>query len=265
MVNVKNLPTTQSSVRFGDDFVSPEEKTRRVRGVFSSVANRYDLMNDLMSMGVHRLWKREIISKLNPQPGEMLLDVAGGTGDIARRFVTRAARKQATDGTESVAKAIICDISHEMLLAGRSDKSTSLNTENINNVCGDAQLLPFAANSFDALSIAFGIRNVANRKSTLAEFFRVLKPAGRVAILEFGSMTASLPQKVYDAYSLKLIPWLGYLVTNDRESYEYLVKSIRNFPSREEFKAEFEDAGFKHVSMTNFSGGIVTLYMGWAV
>ncbi len=265
MVNDKNLPISHTSVRFGDDLVTPEEKSRRVRGVFSSVANRYDLMNDLMSLGVHRLWKREIIAKLNPQPGELLLDVAGGTGDIAKRFVTRAARKQGKARTESIAKAIVCDFSHEMLLEGRPNTSSSLNSENIDNVCGDAQLLPFAANSFDALSIAFGIRNVANRKLALAEFFRVLKPAGRVAILEFGSMTASLPQKVYDAYSLNLIPWLGNLITNDRESYEYLVKSIRSFPSREEFKAEFEDAGFKHVSMTNFSGGIVTLYMGWAV
>lgn len=260
-----SLATSQALVTFGDDTVSPDEKSARVREVFGSVAHRYDLMNDLMSIGVHRLWKREVIAKLNPQPGELLLDVAGGTGDIARKFVMRTTRHRKVVNTESTARAVICDFSHEMLLAGRTKNSRTPLTENISAVCGDAQSLPFAANSFDALAITFGIRNVVNRKSALQEFFRVLKPAGRAAILEFGSMTASLPQKAYDAYSLKIIPWLGDLVTKDRESYEYLVKSIRNFPAREEFKAEFEEAGFKQVSMTNFSGGIVTLYFGWAV
>lgn len=265
MTNKMSDSNALSSVTFGDENVSPDEKSRRVREVFRSVANRYDLMNDLMSMGIHRIWKREIITKLNPQPSELLLDVAGGTGDIARNFVSRTTSRSKKGNTVSPANAVICDFSYDMLVAGQHKTTKARQAENINGVCGDAHLLPFATRSFDALSIAFGIRNVANREIALKEFFRVLKPAGRVAILEFGSMTASLPQKAYDAYSYKFIPWLGELFAKDRDSYEYLVKSIRKFPSREVFKEELEDAGFRHVSMTNYTGGIVTLYLGWAV
>lgn len=252
-------------VTFGDTKVTPDEKSKRVQEVFDSVATRYDLMNDLMSLGIHRLWKREIITKLNPQPGELLLDVAGGTGDIGRNFVKQSMRKTKNNTTSVPAQAVVCDFSYDMLLAGKSKNERVPFSDTVENVCGDAQRLPFTTRSFDALSIAFGIRNIADRGAALKEFYRVLKPAGRAAILEFGSMTASLPQKVYDAYSQNLIPRLGEVVANDRESYEYLVKSIRSFPSRDEFKAELEDAGFKHVSVTNFSGGVVTLYLGWAV
>lgn len=250
---------------FGFETVTEEEKVRRVGDVFRSVASRYDLMNDVMSAGVHRLWKHDTIAKVNPQPGEILIDVAGGTGDIAKAFLERADRAQKRRGTGPAAQAVVCDINDAMLRAGQARSDLHSFGDRLSWVCGDAMCLPFPDRSAHALTIAFGIRNVADRAAALAEFKRVLKPGGRLAILEFSHMTAPALQRAYDAYSFSLIPQFGEWITNDRASYQYLVESIRQFPKQDAFKAEIEAAGFSRVSVTNFSGGIAALHFGWAV
>lgn len=257
--------TPQTITSFGFEDIAPEEKEGRVRGVFSSVASRYDVMNDLMSVGIHRLWKHDTIAKLNPQPGERLLDVAGGTGDLAKAFLERAGRVEARRNVAQPASAIVCDINEAMLNAGRARSDMARLAGQIDWVQGNAEALPFADRSFDALTIVFGIRNVTNRDKALAEFRRVLKPAGRLAVLEFSQMTAPLLQRAYDAYSFAVIPTIGGMVTGDRESYQYLVESIRRFPDQDSFRDEVEAAGFSNVSVTNFSGGIAALHFGWAV
>lgn len=255
---------TDETVSFGFEEVSPEEKVSRVKGVFASVASRYDVMNDLMSAGVHRLWKHDTIAKLNPQAGERLLDVAGGTGDLAKAFVDRADKAGRRRARHSEASAIVCDINEAMLNAGRARRDMAAYQNRLDWVCGDAQALPFEDRSFDALSIAFGIRNVADRAAALSEFRRVLKPGGRLAVLEFSHMTAPALQNLYDSYSFSVIPKLGEIVASDRESYQYLVESIRRFPKQEDFRQELDAAGFTAVSVTNFSGGIAALHFGWA-
>lgn len=255
---------TAKTVSFGFEEVSPEEKVNRVKGVFRSVASRYDVMNDLMSAGVHRLWKHDTIAKLNPQPGERLLDVAGGTGDLSKAFIDRADKVARRRGKAGEASAIVCDINDAMLEAGRARSDMAAYESRIGWVCGDAQALPFEDRTFDALTIAFGIRNVADRAQALSEFRRVLKPGGRLAVLEFSHMTVPMLQKLYDTYSFNVIPRMGEIVASDRASYQYLVESIRKFPKQEDFRDEVEAAGFSGVSVTNFSGGIAALHFGWA-
>ena len=261
------MPSNPSddTVSFGFEDVSPDEKVSRVKGVFRSVAGRYDLMNDLMSAGVHRLWKADTIARLNPQPGEHLIDVAGGTGDLAKAFLERADRLQARRGTAKPATATICDINDAMLAAGQTRSDMRPLSDRLNWVCGDAEALPFPDKSADAVTIAFGIRNVAGRSAALSEFRRVLKPGGRLAILEFSHMTAPLFQKAYDAYSFSVIPPLGGLIAGDRDSYQYLVESIRRFPKQDAFAEELAQAGFARISVANFSGGIAALHTGWAL
>ncbi len=255
----------KATVSFGFEEVAPAEKTARVKGVFRSVASRYDLMNDLMSAGVHRIWKRNTISRLNPQPGERLVDVAGGTGDLAKAFLARADAAARRRGLGETATAVVCDINDAMLDAGRKRRDLAQYTGRIEWVCGDAQALPFPDRRADAVTIAFGIRNVADRAAALAEFRRILKPGGRLAVLEFSHMTAPMLQQAYDAYSFNVIPAMGGLVAGDRESYQYLVESIRRFPSQTDFRAEVEAAGFSRVSVTNFTGGVAALHFGWAI
>ncbi|MEL6257604.1 MAG: ubiquinone/menaquinone biosynthesis methyltransferase, partial [Pseudomonadota bacterium] len=201
-------PTSDEKVSFGFEDVAPEEKVERVKGVFRSVADRYDLMNDLMSAGVHRLWKTDTLARLRPQPGERLIDVAGGTGDLAKLFLERADRVQSRRGG-AAATAVVCDINDAMLAAGRRRSDLVPYHDRLDWVCGDAQALPFPDRSADALTIAFGIRNVADRSAALSEFRRVLKLGGRLAVLEFSHMTAPLLQHAYDAYSFNVIPSLG--------------------------------------------------------
>lgn len=256
-----HTPTTS----FGFQEIPEAEKESRVRGVFSSVASRYDIMNDLMSAGVHRLWKHDTIALLNPQPGERLLDVAGGTGDLAKGFLERADRVGRRCGRGKPASAIICDINEEMLAAGKARRDLEKFRDRLDWVCGNAEELPFEDRSFDALTIVFGIRNVTRRERALAEFRRVLKPAGRLAVLEFSQMTAPVLQRAYDAYSFAVIPVLGQMITGDRESYQYLIESIRRFPDQDAFRREVEAAGFSRVGVTNFTGGIAALHTGWAV
>ncbi len=250
------------TIDFGFEEVPVEEKASKVRGVFDSVAKNYDVMNDAMSMGVHRVWKDLTITKLNPQPGELLIDVAGGTGDLARRFIRKAEEVRERRGGDP-AKAIICDINAEMLLAGVGAKKDA--GLDLQRVCGDAQNLPFPDNYANAITIAFGIRNVTDRDMALRDFWRVLKPGGRLFVLEFSTPPTTVLRKVYDAYSFAVIPKLGGLLADDEASYQYLVESIRKFPRQEAFMQMIKEAGFSRTGYHDFTGGVAALHWGWKV
>ncbi|MBF18800.1 MAG: bifunctional demethylmenaquinone methyltransferase/2-methoxy-6-polyprenyl-1,4-benzoquinol methylase [Hirschia sp.] len=252
---------TDDKVSFGFEDISRDEKVDRVKGVFHSVADKYDLMNDLMSAGVHRIWKANMIARLNPQPGEYLLDCAGGTGDIARAFVAAAEKTRKRRGKGEPARAIVSDINDSMLRAGLEQRGDA----GLQWACADATNLPFPDKTFDVVTISFGIRNVVDIPAALREFRRVLKPGGRFACLEFSHMATEGMQKAYDTYSFNVIPALGKLVTGDRDSYQYLVESIRRFPKQDVFADMIREAGFSNVSVTNYTGGVSALHMGWAV
>ncbi|WP_409432653.1 bifunctional demethylmenaquinone methyltransferase/2-methoxy-6-polyprenyl-1,4-benzoquinol methylase UbiE [Litorimonas sp. RW-G-Af-16] len=254
--------TSEKTIDFGFENIPEAEKVQRVKGVFNAVASNYDLMNDAMSVGIHRVWKNMVMAKLNPQPGEILLDVAGGTGDLARRFIRAADDVRLRRGGDP-ASAIICDINDEMLLAGvdaKKDAGLALS-----RVCGNAEALPFEDNQFDVVTIAFGIRNVTDRDQALREFYRVLKPGGRLGVLEFSTPPTEWLRKFYDAYSFAVIPRLGQVLVNDRDSYQYLVESIRRFPRQEAFADMVKAAGFSQVKWVDYSGGIAALHTGWKI
>ena len=254
--------TRKQTVDFGYSEVPTGDKRGKVREVFDSVAGNYDLMNDAMSLGVHRVWKDMAITKVNPQPGELLLDIAGGTGDLARRFCKQAEIKRERRGGEP-ARAVVCDINAEMVLAG-VDYRKDYGLELMRTV-GNAEVLPFEDGVADAVTIAFGIRNVTDREAALAEFYRVLKSGGRLAVLEFSVPPSKALRSVYDLYSFGVIPRLGGLLARDRDSYQYLVESIRRFPVPKQFAAMMENAGFTRVGWDAYSGGICNLHMGWKV
>ncbi|HRX39522.1 MAG: class I SAM-dependent methyltransferase [Parvularculaceae bacterium] len=258
------MTTDGAKASFGFRDVAAGEKAGLVRGVFDSVASRYDLMNDLMSGGVHRLWKASFISRANPQPGMTLVDVAGGTGDIASGFLSRADERMKERGG-APASAIICDINFEMLKAGLQRKDAKEFAGRITRVCGDAQSLPLPDNCADVYTIAFGIRNVTDRAAALAEARRVLRPGGRFLCLEFSHPITDGLQKLYDAYSFSVIPWLGEVVASDRESYQYLVESIRRFPTQEQFAEEIAKAGLSRVTYDNLTAGVVAIHSGWRI
>lgn len=239
---------------FGFRRVSEDEKTRLVRGVFEGVAGRYDLMNDLMSGGIHRLWKAQLIARLDPRPGETLLDLAGGTGDIARHFLRRAGPG---------ARAIVCDLTAAMVAVGRDRAIDRGILGGIAWVVGNAQDLPLADASVDACTIAFGLRNVTRKDRALAEAYRVLKPGGRFLCLEFSRVEAPLLRRGYDLYSFAMLPLLGGLVARDRAAYRYLVESIRRFPPQPALAAMMDEAGFERVAWRNLSGGIAAIHSGW--
>jgi demethylmenaquinone methyltransferase/2-methoxy-6-polyprenyl-1,4-benzoquinol methylase len=249
-----------SGATFGFRDVDPAEKPGLVRGVFDRVAGRYDLMNDLMSAGVHRLWKDAVAARLNPQPGETILDCAGGTGDMARRFARMARSAQLRRGGED-ATVIVVDYNAEMIGAGRQ---RDFMPEIVWSV-GDAQKLPLPDASADAYSIAFGIRNVTDISAALREARRVLKPGGRFVCLEFSRPVTEALRNAYDAYSFKVIPQIGEWVAKDRASYQYLVESIRRFPDQAAFAGLMRNAGFDNVTWTNFTGGVAALHQGWAL
>lgn len=239
-----------SSTHFGFQTVDEGEKASRVRGVFDSVASRYDIMNDMMSMGMHRAWKAYTVAVANLKPGERVLDIAGGTGDLSRAF----ARKVGDTGM-----VVHTDINEAMLRQGRNrllDEGLVLPT----NLC-DAEKLPYKNESFDLVSVAFGLRNMTHKDQALAEMCRVLKPGGRLLVLEFSKVAAPL-RKPYDWYSFKILPKLGQMIAGDAESYRYLAESIRMHPDQAELKAMMKTAGFGHVDVHNLSAGIVALHAG---
>ena len=252
--------STGKTSSFGFRDVDATEKVRMVRGVFDSVASSYDLMNDVMSVGVHRLWKDAAAARLNPRPGETILDVAGGTGDMARRYAKMARAAQERRGGED-ASVIVLDYNAEMIMAG-VDKGGE---PEMSWTVGDAMALPLPDASVDAYSISFGIRNVADIPQALAEARRVLKPGGRFLCLEFSRPTTAPVRSVYDVWSFKAIPRIGGWIAGDRDSYQYLVESIRRFPDQKTFKAMIEAAGFSRVTVTNLSGGIAAIHHGWAI
>ena len=251
-------------VSFGFEDVAPEEKTARVGGVFRSVASRYDLMNDLMSAGIHRVWKHDTLSRLNPQPGEWLLDVAGGTGDLAIGFLKRADKVRQRRGGEP-ARAVVFDINDAMLVAGKARSGCTLSPIVSTGCAAMAKHCLSRHRSFDALTIGVRHPQCHRRARALAQFRRVLKPgraAGHTGVFAHDAAGAA---GGYDRYSFNVIPRLGRLVTGDSASYQYLVESIRRFPDQEAFAEEIRVAGFSRVSVTNFSGGIAALHFGWAV
>jgi demethylmenaquinone methyltransferase / 2-methoxy-6-polyprenyl-1,4-benzoquinol methylase len=245
---------------FGFSEVPRAEKAARVRAVFDTVASRYDLMNDLMSVGLHRIWKDILADRINPQPGETILDIAGGTGDIARRLAKRADRARSRRGGPA-GEIIVVDVNREMLAAGQARGGGG----KLAWICGDAEALPFADGIANACTIAFGIRNVTNIDRALSEVKRVLKRGGRFACLEFSTLAVGALSGVYDAYSFHAIPAIGKFVANDEGSYRYLVESIRRFPDQETFAAMLLAAGFKRVGFQNLSAGVAALHTGWAI
>lgn len=248
---------------FGFRAVGAGEKESLVRGVFSSVALRYDLMNDLMSAGVHRLWKEVLLDRIAPRPGSALIDVAGGTGDIALGFLKRAETRR--DQSDRQATAVVCDINADMLAAGAGRKDAARFSAQLTRVCGDAQNLPFPDKYFDVYTIGFGIRNVTDMDAALREARRVLKTGGRFLCLEFSHPVTEGLQKLYDLYSFNVIPKLGEIVAKDRESYQYLVESIRRFPAQDAFAARISQAGFARVSYENLTFGVAALHSGWRI
>ncbi len=247
----------QSQASFGFRSIAAGDRQGLVNAVFSRVAQRYDLMNDLMSGGLHRLWKSDMIGWLSPSKAALqsLLDVAGGTGDIARRYL---------DAAHPQSAAVICDINAEMLEAGRA-KLAGRYGERLTFVQGNAEKLPFPDRSFDAYTIAFGIRNVTDIPAALAEAFRVLKRGGRFLCLEFSAVQTPMLDTLYDAYSFQVIPKLGGWVAGDEDAYRYLVESIRKFPDQERFAAMIRGAGFERVQYRNLTGGIAALHSGWRI
>ena len=244
---------TGRTTHFGFRDVAEDDKAGLVHGVFSRVASRYDLMNDLMSIGVHRLWKAAMMDWLAPRNGQHLLDVVGGTGDIAFRFLERAPRARVT----------VCDMTEAMLVEGRHRAEAARLADRLAWVAGDAMALPFADASFDRYTISFGIRNVTRIEDALGEAFRVLRPGGRLMVLEFSQLPVPAMQWLYDRYSFNVIPPLGQMVAQDRDSYQYLVESIRRFPDQERFAQMIRDAGFERVAWRNLSMGIAALHSGW--
>jgi demethylmenaquinone methyltransferase/2-methoxy-6-polyprenyl-1,4-benzoquinol methylase len=251
---------SQPSASFGFQDVDPADKPRLVRGVFDRVASRYDLMNDLMSVGVHRIWKDMVAARLNPQPGEVVIDCAGGTGDMALRFARLARKAQLRRGGPDAVVHVI-DYNAEMIAAGRQRDGAPEITWTV----GDAQRLALPDACADAYVIAFGIRNVTDVDLALREARRVLKPGGRFLCLEFSRPVTEALQKAYDAYSFKVIPTVGQWVAGDREAYQYLVESIRRFPDQARLADMMRAAGFERVSWTNFTGGVAALHQGWAL
>ena len=240
-----------ADTHFGFETVAEEDKARRVAGVFTSVAGKYDVMNDLMSVGLHRLWKRYAVSVSGVRAGQRVLDVAGGSADLSRLFLEEVG---------SSGQVVLTDINNAMLRVGR-DRLLDEGISTPVTQC-DAEHLPFPGNYFDCVSIAFGLRNVTHKDAALREMYRVLKPGGRVIVLEFSKVAKSL-EKAYDLYSFKLLPRIGQLIANDADSYRYLAESIRMHPGQDELKQMMSDAGLERVEYFNLTGGVVAVHRGY--
>lgn len=243
----------KDTTHFGYQQVDKSEKADLVAGVFHSVAARYDLMNDLMSVGIHRIWKRFTIELSGVRQGDSVLDIAGGTGDLAAKF----ARIVGKEG-----RVVLADINESMLQVGRDKLLDTGQLGNIEFVQADAQYLPFPDNSFDCITIAFGLRNVTDKDKALRSMLRVLKPGGRLLVLEFSKPQNELLSRAYDAYSFRMLPFMGKLVANDSESYKYLAESIRMHPDQDTLLEMLEDAGFTDCNFHDLTGGIVALHRG---
>ncbi|MGE0626923.1 MAG: bifunctional demethylmenaquinone methyltransferase/2-methoxy-6-polyprenyl-1,4-benzoquinol methylase UbiE [Hyphomicrobiaceae bacterium] len=253
----RDRPGTATTFGFRD--VAADERQGLVNDVFTRVAERYDLMNDLMSGGLHRLWKDDFVAALNPPRSAAawrLIDVAGGTGDVALKALERGGRG---------CTAVLCDISEEMLAVGRRKVERAGLTDRVSIVQGNAEALPFPDHSFDAYTIAFGIRNVTHIDAALRESFRVLKFGGRFLCLEFSTCQVPLLERLYDLHSFEVIPRLGKIAAGASEPYQYLVESIRKFPDQETFAAMIREAGFDRVDYRNLTGGIAAIHSGWRI
>ena len=246
---------SDKTTHFGFETVAESDKAGRVQGVFNSVASKYDIMNDVMSVGIHRVWKEAMMDWLAPRAGQKLLDVAGGTGDVSFKFLGRAGSGHAT----------VLDLTEPMLVEGRKRAEAAAMADSLDWVVGDAMALPFDDNSFDVYTISFGIRNVTRPQEALNEAYRVLRPGGRLMVLEFSQLPNPMMQKAYDLYSFNVIPRMGQMIANDRDSYQYLVESIRNFPDQETFLGMLRTAGFGQAKYRNLSLGIAALHSGWKI
>ena len=241
------------TTHFGFREVQVKEKTGLVREVFDSVAGKYDLMNDMMSLGVHRAWKRDFVANSGVRLGHQVLDLAGGTGDIAALLSKRVGKK---------GHVVLSDINEAMLEAGRQKLEDRGISGNVSYSLANAESLPFVNGEFDAVTIAFGLRNVTDKDAALGEMYRVLRPGGKVLILEFSEVQPELLKKVYDGYSFSILPVLGKLIAGDEDSYRYLAESIRQHPPQEELAEMMREAGFSNVRYRNLTGGIVAIHSG---
>lgn len=251
---MENQNQSDETTHFGYETVKTGDKVEKVAEVFHSVASKYDMMNDVMSMGVHRLWKRLTIEKSGVRRGHRVLDLAGGTGDLTIKF-----SKMVGD----TGQVILSDINDSMLKVGRARLLDKGIVGNVEYVQGNAECLPFPDNSFDCITIAFGLRNVTDKDTALASMFRVLKPGGRLLILEFSKPVAPGLSPLYDFYSFNLLPFMGKMIANDAESYRYLAESIRMHPDQETLKEMMGNAGFERCDYNNLTGGIVALHRGF--
>jgi len=249
------MTSLNKKIHFGFKEVDEKDKAQMVRGVFSSVASKYDMMNDVMSFGIHRIWKNTMMDWLSPQPNQKLLDVAGGTGDISFRFLKRAPSGHAT----------VFDMTQSMLDVGQLRAETEKMENHLDWICGDAMRLPFSDNSFDIYTISFGIRNVTHPEQALSEAYRVLRPGGRLMVLEFSQIPNPSMQWAYDKYSFNIIPPIGKIIANDSESYQYLIESIRKFPNQKQFLNMVDKAGFSNTKYRNLTMGVACLHSGWKI
>ncbi len=247
---------TQKTTHFGNQTVAEDQKAGMVHGVFTSVASKYDVMNDAMSLGIHRIWKDAMLDWLAPRAGTKLLDVAGGTGDISFRYLDRI---------KGQGHATVLDMTQSMLEEGRKRAQAAERADQLSWVTGDAMQLPFPDNTFDAYTISFGIRNVTRIPDAIAEAHRVLKPGGRFMVLEFSTIPTPGLQKLYDLYSFNVIPKMGKAIAGDEASYQYLVESIRQFPKQEPFAQMIREGGFGQVAYRNLTLGIAALHSGWKI
>ncbi|RLA26028.1 MAG: bifunctional demethylmenaquinone methyltransferase/2-methoxy-6-polyprenyl-1,4-benzoquinol methylase UbiE [Gammaproteobacteria bacterium] len=245
--------TTENTTHFGFKQVDEKDKVNLVRGVFDSVASQYDIMNDLMSIGVHRIWKRVAVQLSNVREGDQVLDLAGGTGDLTTLFSKRVGKN---------GKIVLADINSEMLRTGR-DRLIDRGLTDVTYAQVNAECLPFEDNSFDCVCIAFGLRNVTDKDAALRSMYRVLKPGGRVIVLEFSHPTDKITEKVYDFYSFKLLPKIGKFVAKDEDSYRYLAESIRMHPKQDKLKEMMQEAGLERCEYFNMSQGIVAVHRGY--